>query len=225
MDHLHGYVGFEEGGQLTEKIRRKPYSVILFDEIEKAHQDVMNILLQVLEDGRLTDSQGRTVNFRNTVIIMTSNLGARFITEKKSLGFVNFDNLNVEDKIKKENEAVKKDVMAEIKRELRPEFINRIDEIVVFNKLLDSDILKIVEIMLKDLEKRLKEQRIEIIIDDSVKKYIAEKGIDKAYGARPLRRTIQRLVEDRLAEEILDGNINNKTNNLMKVVDDKIIFE
>ena len=199
-----GYVGFEEGGQLTEKIRRKPYAVILFDEIEKAHPDVMNMLLPILEDGRLTDSQGRTVNFKNTVIIMTSNLGARVITDKKSLGFSN--NEKQEDS-QKDYEETKKEVMQILKKELRPEFINRIDEIIVFHKLNDEEIRKIVDIMIAEVERRLKEQNIEIEVDDSVKDLIAKTGVDKAFGARPLRRTIQNLLEDKLAEEILDGNI------------------
>ena len=174
-----GYVGFEEGGQLTEKIRRKPYAVILFDEIEKAHPDVMNMLLQILEDGRLTDSQGRTVNFKNTVIIMTSNLGARVITDKKSLGFSN--NEKQEDS-QKDYEETKKEVMQILKKELRPEFINRIDEIIVFHKLNDEEIRKIVDIMIAEVERRLKEQNIEIEVDDSVKDLIAKTGVDKAFG-------------------------------------------
>ena len=201
-----GYVGFEEGGQLTEKIRRKPYAVILFDEIEKAHPDVMNMLLQILEDGRLTDSTGRTVNFKNTVIIMTSNLGARLITDKKTLGFAN--NEDKKEDGNKEYEETKKEVMDVLKKELRPEFINRIDEIIVFHKLNDDEISSIIDIMLKQVVERLKAQKIEIELDESVKKLIAEKGIDKNFGARPLRRTIQNLLEDRLAEEIIDGKLN-----------------
>ena len=202
-----GYVGFDEGGQLTEKIRRKPYSVILFDEIEKAHPDVMNMLLQILEDGRLTDSQGRTVNFKNTVIIMTSNLGARLITDKKHLGFTNTADSKAED-VQKEYEETKKEVMAELKKELRPEFINRIDEIIVFHKLNDNEIGQIIDIMLKEVVNRLKEQKYDIELEPEVKELIAKEGIDKNFGARPLRRTIQNLVEDRLAEEILDGKLN-----------------
>ena len=207
-----GYVGFDDGGQLTEKIRRKPYSVILFDEIEKAHPDVMNMLLQILEDGRLTDSQGRTVNFKNTVIIMTSNLGARLITDKKHLGFSSNNTREQEDKnkekaIQTEYEETKKEVMAELKKELRPEFINRVDEIIVFHKLGDEEIGQIIDIMLKEVENRLKEQKYNIEFEPEVKKLIAEKGIDKNFGARPLRRTIQSLVEDSLAEEILDGKL------------------
>ena len=207
-----GYVGFDDGGQLTEKIRRKPYSVVLFDEIEKAHPDVMNMLLQILEDGRLTDSQGRTVNFKNTVIIMTSNLGARLITDKKHLGFTNSSNLsNKENKsidIQKEYEETKKEVMAELKKELRPEFINRIDEIIVFHKLNDNEIGQIIDIMLKEVVNRLKEQKYDIELEPEVKEMVAKEGIDKNFGARPLRRTIQNLVEDKLAEEILDGKLN-----------------
>ena len=198
-----GYVGFDDGGQLTEKIRRKPYSVILFDEIEKAHPDVMNMLLQILEDGRLTDSQGRTVNFKNTVIIMTSNIGARLITDKKSLGFAN----SSEEDETKEYEDIKKNVMAELKKELRPEFINRIDDIIVFHKLNDDEIKSIIDLLLKNVEQRLVEQGLNIKIDKSVKELIAKKGVDKEFGARPLRRAIQNIVEDKLAEEILDGNI------------------
>lgn len=198
-----GYVGFDEGGQLTEKIRRKPYSVILFDEIEKAHPDVMNMLLQILEDGRLTDSQGRTVNFKNTVVIMTSNVGARMITDKKTLGFM--QNEGGKEAKEKEYESVKKDVLAELKKEFRPEFINRIDEIIVFHKLIDEEIKQIIDIMLKQVQKRLEEQNMIIEIDDSVKELIAKKGIDTNYGARPLRRAIQSNLEDKIAESILDG--------------------
>ena len=199
-----GYVGFDDGGQLTEKIRRKPYSVVLFDEIEKAHPDVMNMLLQILEDGRLTDSQGRTVNFKNTVIIMTSNLGARLITDRKQLGFTNKEG---KEDSKKEYEEIKKEVMAELKKELRPEFINRIDEIIVFHKLTDDDINQIIDIMLKEVVNRLKEQKYDIKFEPDVKDMIAKEGIDKNFGARPLRRTIQNLVEDKLAEDILDGKL------------------
>lgn len=224
-----GYVGFDEGGQLTEKIRRKPYSVVLFDEIEKAHPDVMNMLLQILEDGRLTDSQGRTVNFKNTVIIMTSNIGARLITDKKSLGFSantlsNGDNKE-EEKAKKEYEDTKKEVMEALKRELRPEFINRIDEIIVFHKLNDTEIDKIIDIMLEEVVDRLKEQKIKIELDLKVKKLIASKGIDKNFGARPLRRTIQNVLEDALAEEILDGKLDNEKVNKISADDEKIIVK
>ena len=214
-----GYVGFDNGGQLTEKIRRKPYSVILFDEIEKAHLDVMNLLLQILEDGHLTDSQGREVNFKNTVIIMTSNIGARHITEKNTLGFES--NINV----KKEYEESKKEVMKDLKKELRPEFINRIDEIIVFHKLNDEEIFKIAKIMLKQVENRLKEQKYFIKIDDSLARMIVETEMDKNYGARPLRRNIQNLVEDKISEEILNGNLQKNKEVVLKVVDKKIKVE
>lgn len=218
-----GYVGFDEGGQLTEKIRRKPYSVILFDEIEKAHPDVMNMLLQILEDGRLTDSQGRTVNFKNTVIIMTSNIGARLITDKKTLGFSKTNNQEENKIAEKEYEETKKEVMEALKRELRPEFINRIDEIIVFHKLTDIEINQIIDIMLKEVTKRLEAQRIKIKLQPSVKELIASKGIDKNFGARPLRRTIQSVLEDKLAEEILDGNLKKDKVNEISVKDEKIV--
>ena len=194
-----GYVGFDDGGQLTEKVKRKPYSLILFDEIEKAHTDVMNLLLQVLEDGRLTDAQGREVNFKNTIIIMTSNIGARYITDRKNLGFGSGE--------KREYDESKNEIIKELKKEFRPELINRIDEIIVFHKLENSEIVDIAKIMLKQIEKRLEEKKYFVKIDDSVAEIIANSEIDKNYGARPLRRKIQELVEDRLSEEILQGNI------------------
>ena len=215
-----GYVGFDEGGQLTEKIRRKPYSVILFDEIEKAHPDVMNMLLQILDDGRLTDAQGRTVNFKNTVIIMTSNIGARLITDKTTLGFSAGDK---NEKSQKEYETIKKDVMGELKKQFRPEFINRIDEIIVFHKLNDEDIKQIIDIMLNQVTKRMKAKDIELEIDDSVKELIAKKGVDTNYGARPLKRAIQNILEDKIAEEILDGNIKPNKKAVIKAEDDKIV--
>ena len=200
-----GYVGYDDGGQLTEKIRRKPYSVILFDEIEKAHPDVMNMLLQILDDGRLSDSTGRTVNFKNTVIIMTSNVGARMITDKNILGFS--QGTDSKEGQEKEYESIKKDVMAELKKEFRPEFINRIDDIIVFHKLNNDDIKQIIEIMIKQVQKRLNEQEYNVEIDDSIKELVAKKGIDTNYGARPLKRAIQSNLEDKIAEAILDGKI------------------
>ena len=221
-----GYVGFDEGGQLTEKIRRKPYAVILFDEIEKAHPDVMNMLLQILEDGRLTDSQGRTVNFKNTVIIMTSNIGARLITDRKTLGFSkNETNTEKNNAIEKDYEETKKEVMEALKKELRPEFINRIDEIIVFHKLNDTEINQIIDIMLKEVINRLATQKIKVELEPQVKELIASKGIDKNFGARPLRRTIQNVLEDSLAEEILDGEIKKNKVNKIGVKDGKIIVE
>ena len=216
-----GYVGFDEGGQLTEKIRRKPYSVILFDEIEKAHPDVMNMLLQILDDGRLTDAQGRTVNFKNTVIIMTSNIGARLITDKTTLGFSAGDK---NEESQKEYETIKKDVMGELKKQFRPEFINRIDEIIVFHKLNDEDIKQIIDIMLNQVTKRMAEKGYELEIDNSVKELIAKKGVDTNYGARPLKRAIQNILEDKIAEEILDGNIKPNKKAIIKAEDDKIVI-
>ncbi len=216
-----GYVGFDEGGQLTEKIRRKPYSVILLDEIEKAHPDVMNMLLQILDDGRLTDSQGRTVNFRNTVIIMTSNIGARLITDKSTLGFT--VTTNQKEETQKEYESIKKDVMGELKRQFRPEFINRIDEIIVFHKLTDDDVKQIIDIMLKQVQERLEKQNINIEIDESVKELISKKGVDTNYGARPLKRAIQNILEDKIAEEILDGNIKQNKKVKLSAEEEKIV--
>ena len=211
-----GYIGFDGGGQLTEKIRRRPYAVVLFDEIEKAHPDVTNLLLQILEDGRLTDSQGREVNFKNTVIIMTSNLGAKHITERKSLGF-GVNGSQSEKEINNEYEDIKKEVIKELKRELRPEFINRIDEIIVFHKLNDENIREIAQIMINQVKKRLEEQKYIVEIDQSIVNEILEQGIDKNFGARPLRRAIQNLVEDRISEEILDGNLQKNTKWVLKI--------
>ena len=217
-----GYVGYDEGGQLTEKVRRKPYSVILFDEMEKAHPDVMNMLLQILEDGRLTDSQGRTVNFKNTIIIMTSNVGAKLITDKNKLGFTNDKSAENE---KQEYENIKKEVLAELKKQFRPEFINRIDDIIVFHKLNNEDINKIMEIMLKQVQKRLELQNYKVEIDDSAKELIAKKGVDNNYGARPLRRSIQNMLEDKIAEAILDGIIKPGKKAVATAKDDEIVIK
>lgn len=199
-----GYVGFEEGGQLTEKVRRKPYSVVLFDEIEKAHPDVFNMLLQILEDGRLTDSQGRTVDFKNTIIIMTSNVGARLITEKQSsLGF-NSENENAE---KSEKKDIKELVTGELRKVFRPEFLNRVDDIIVFNKLNKDEIKQIAVKMLKTLENRLDKMNIKISFTDNAISEIADKGFDENYGARPLRRAIQNEIEDPLSEQMLEGKV------------------
>lgn len=199
-----GYVGFEEGGQLTEKVRRKPYSVVLFDEIEKAHPDVFNMLLQILEDGRLTDSQGRTVDFKNTIIIMTSNVGARLITEKQSsLGF-NSENENAEESEKKD---IRELVTGELRKVFRPEFLNRVDDIIVFNKLNKDEIKQIAVKMLKTLENRLDKMNIKISFTDNAISEIADKGFDENYGARPLRRAIQNEIEDPLSEQMLEGKV------------------
>ena len=216
-----GYVGYDEAGQLTEKVRRKPYSVILFDEIEKAHPDVMNMLLQVLDDGRLTDSQGRTVNFKNTVIIMTSNVGAKLITDKKTLGFTESKSGDDKESEEKEYKDIKKEVMAELKKEFKPEFLNRIDEIIVFHKLEDSQIRKIVDILIDNVGKLLKEQGIKLTVDEKAKDLVAKKGTDKTYGARPLKRAIQTMIEDKIAEAMLDGKIKKEAKVTAK--DDEIV--
>ena len=214
-----GYVGFEEGGQLSEQVRKNPYSVILFDEIEKAHPDVFNVLLQVLDDGRITDSQGRTVDFENTIIIMTSNAGAQRIVDPKKLGFSNVENAESEHKDMKNN------VMEEVKRLFKPEFLNRIDDIIVFRALSKEDVKGIAALMLKELKNRLaKQMDITLTYGDTVKNFIFEKGYDKKYGARPLKRAIQNNIEDSLAEEILSGKIQASDKVSMTVVDGKVVF-
>lgn len=216
-----GYVGFDEGGQLTEAVRRKPYSVILFDEIEKAHPDVFNMLLQILEDGRLTDSQGRHVDFRNTVIIMTSNVGARMITEEqKSLGFYGGDNSE-----NNTSEKIKESVMGELKNTFKPEFLNRIDDIIVFNRLTDKDIQQIAVRMLKTLEERLAALDIKISFSDNAVKAIADAGFDPVYGARPLRRAIQSKIEDSISEKMLEGKIKSEATVVCDFKDGKFTFE
>lgn len=214
-----GYVGFDEGGQLTEKVRRKPYSVILFDEIEKAHPDVFNILLQILDDGRLTDSQGRTVDFKNTVIIMTSNIGAKLLTENhSSLGFTDENSEN------KETENTKELVLGELKKAFRPEFINRIDDIIVFDRLSKDEIKEIAVKMLAGLKKRLSDMEIEIEFTDEAVSAIADKGFDEVYGARPLRRAITSDIEDPLSEKMLDGTIKAKSKVKCDFADGKFTF-
>ena len=197
-----GYVGYDEGGQLTEKVRRKPYCVVLFDEIEKAHGDVFNILLQILDDGHITDAKGRKVNFKNTIIIMTSNIGARNIIAPKKLGFASSEDVN------KSYEDMKKNVMEEVKRTFKPEFLNRIDETLVFHPLTSEQIREIANIMIKRLVKRIsKNVGIEITLSEASLDFLGKKGYNEAYGARPLRRTIQTYIEDKLSDEILSGNI------------------
>ncbi|ABV60771.1 ATP-dependent protease ATP-binding subunit ClpC [Bacillus sp. FSL K6-4563] len=213
-----GYVGYEEGGQLTEKVRRKPYSVVLLDEIEKAHPDVFNILLQVLEDGRLTDSKGRTVDFRNTILIMTSNVGASELKRNKYVGF------NVQDEGQNYKD-MKGKVMGELKRAFRPEFINRIDEIIVFHSLEKKHLKEIVSLMSDQLTKRLKEQDLSIELTEAAKAKIADEGVDLEYGARPLRRAIQKHVEDRLSEELLKGNIEKGQQIVLDVEDGEIVVK
>ena len=198
-----GYVGYDEGGQLTEMVRRKPYSVLLFDEIEKAHPDVFNMLLQILDEGRLTDSQGRHVNFRNTVIIMTSNVGARLITEKQTnLGF-----FGGEQQADNDNAKIREAVLGELKKLFKPEFLNRVDDTIVFNKLTSEDIQAIAKNLLKNLEKRLNDLDIKAEFDDSAVEAVAKAGFDEIYGARPLKRAIQSNIEDAISEKMLDGSI------------------
>ena len=214
-----GYVGYDEGGQLSEKVRRNPYSVVLFDEVEKAHPDVFNVLLQVLDDGHITDSTGRVVDFKNTVIIMTSNAGAQNIVQPKTLGFASFTDE------KERHENMKTKVMDEVKRLFKPEFINRIDEIIVFHALNKEQIGSIVDIMIAKVNKRIMEQmKISIELNDEAKKYIVDKGYDEKYGARPLRRTIQNDIEDALAEKILEGTVKQGNRVLVSVKDGKLHF-
>ena len=215
-----GYVGYDDGGQLSELVRKKPYSVILFDEIEKAHPDIFNIMLQILDDGRLTDAKGRHINFKNTVIIMTSNVGASMITTQGKLGFSTAENEK-----KDKYEKLKDTVNEELKKAFRPEFLNRIDDIIVFAHLSKEEIREIVDLMMKDLFKRLSERELTMEVTDEVKDFLAKDGYSEAYGARPLRRLIQRKIEDELAEEILTNAYEPGDTILLKLKDDKIVFE
>ena len=202
-----GYVGYEEGGQLSEAVRRRPYSVVLFDEIEKAHPDVFNVLLQVLDDGRITDGQGRTVDFKNTVIIMTSNIGSQYIMEEEQ-----------------SSEARRRLVMDALRAHFRPEFLNRVDEIIIFDRLSEEDLKKIVEIQLRHLTKRLEQQKIRLELSDSAKTLLAREGYDPVYGARPLRRVIQREILDPLSIDILDGKVREGQTAYVDVKDGKLKF-
>jgi ATP-dependent Clp protease ATP-binding subunit ClpB len=204
-----GYVGYEEGGQLTEKIRRRPYSVVLLDEIEKAHNDVFNILLQVLDEGRLTDGQGRVVNFKNTVIIMTSNIGSKWISE-------------IDD-----DKTLKEKTLTSLRAHFRPEFLNRIDEIIIFNRLDMENIEKIVDLQIKHLNMRLKDKKLNIGLTKAAKEFIAGEGYDPLYGARPLARTINRYIENPLAKDILDGKIKEGDNITANYISSKknMVFE
>jgi ATP-dependent Clp protease ATP-binding subunit ClpC len=192
-----GYVGYDEGGQLTEQVRRKPFSVVLFDEVEKAHPDVFNTLLQILEDGRLTDAQGRTVDFKNTILIMTSNLGTKNLTAP-SVGFVAEDDDSM-------YERMKKQVDEELKKHFRPEFLNRIDDVIVFHPLTMDEVKLIVDLMIQRVKTQLRSRDLDLELTDALKKWLAEKGYDPQLGARPLRRTIQRELEDKLSEQMLQG--------------------
>ncbi|MBR4896076.1 MAG: AAA family ATPase, partial [Clostridia bacterium] len=196
-----GYIGYDDGGQLTERVRRQPYSVVLFDEIEKAHPDVFNILLQILEDGCLTDSRGRRVDFRNTVVIMTSNVGAQGITEPKRLGFVDAANAEAE------NAKMRAGIAEALKRTFRPEFLNRVDEVIVFNKLTDRDIARIASLMLDEVRARIEGLGISVEFGEDVIESLAREGFDPVYGARPLRRAITRRIEDSFSEAMLGGTV------------------
>ena len=214
-----GYVGHDDGGQLTEAVRRKPYSIVLLDEIEKAHPDIFNILLQIMEDGRLTDGKGKVVNFKNTIIIMTSNVGAHQIRKQKSIGFTN-NSVNGET----EYEKMKESILEELKQKFKPEFLNRIDDTIVFHKLSDEDLDKIMDLMLASIRKRLEGRKIYLNFEDDSKKFLLNKGIDLDYGARPLRRLIIKEVEDRLSEEILQGNIRIGDKVKVNELENKLVF-
>jgi len=196
-----GYVGYEEGGQLTERVKRSPYSVVLLDEIEKAHPDVFNILLQVLEDGQLTDGLGNTVDFKNVIIVMTSNIGARHLMKRKGLGFQ-------VDKEELVSEKVEDMVKSEVKRTFNPEFLNRLDEVIIFNALTDPDLIQILELLVGQLNTNLAQRHITITVNEEAKKWILDKTLtDRSYGARPLRRALQRYIEDPLSEALIQGTI------------------
>jgi ATP-dependent Clp protease ATP-binding subunit ClpC len=195
-----GYVGYEDGGQLTEQVRRKPYSVVLFDEVEKAHPDVMNMLLQILEEGKLTDNVGRTVDFRNTIILMTSNIGAQSLTNQANFKLAPSDEVT-------DNEKIKQNILRDAMHIFRPEFINRLDDIIVFRPLTKPDLIQILDLEIAKVFQRLKSRNLELILDESAKEFLVTKGFDPVYGARPMRRSVERHLEDPLAEELLKGNL------------------
>ena len=205
-----GYVGYDDAGQLSEKVKRQPYSIVLFDEIEKAHPDVFNLLLQILDDGRLTDSQGNTVSFENTIIIMTSNVGSN--VNINSIGFNSSKTYN------------KEKIESSLRETFRPEFLNRVDEIVIFDSLTENELIQIVDIMLADTSKALADKNISLIVSDEAKKYLMKKGTDLKYGARPLRRAIQRYVEDELSEKVLRQEINNGNTVKLDLENDELTF-
>ena len=212
-----GYVGYEEGGQLTEQVRRRPYSVVLFDEIEKAHPDVMNMLLQILEEGKLTDNVGRVVSFRNTIILMTSNVGAETIKKQSTLGFTPI-------KDEASYEHMRDKIMEEAKRLFRPEFLNRLDDIIVFRSLTKPDLVEILELEVVKVMDRLKGRKLQLVLDEKAKDFLVQKGYDPTYGARPMRRAVERFLEDRLAEEILKGNLQDGEPVHVTVEGDKLLF-
>jgi ATP-dependent Clp protease ATP-binding subunit ClpC len=212
-----GYVGYEEGGQLTEQVRRKPYSVVLFDEIEKAHPDVWNMLLQILEEGKLTDNVGRIVNFRNTIILMTSNVGSDTIRKQSTLGFSPITDENSYEKMREK-------IMDEAKKTFRPEFLNRLDDIIVFRSLTKPDLIQILELEVAKVVQRLKARNILLQLDEKAKDFLVSKGFDPLYGARPMRRSVERLLEDPLAEEILKGIFHEGEPLLVTMENDRLVF-
>ena len=217
-----GYVGYEEGGQLTEAVRRRPYRVILLDEIEKAHPDVFNSLLQMLEDGRLTDGHGHTVDFKNTVVIMTSNVGVEFIKRDMSIGFA--ARKEEAETQKQVYDTMKEKVLAEMKKTFRPEFINRIDEIIVFHQLTEEQLRSIVDLMVKDLQERLADRKLSVELSDKARSWLSREGYDPVYGARPLRRAIERYVENPLSTRLLRGEFNEGDTVIVDLGDDGLTF-
>jgi ATP-dependent Clp protease ATP-binding subunit ClpC len=213
-----GYVGYDEGGQLTEAVRRRPYSVILFDEIEKAHQDVWNALLQILDDGRLTDGHGRTIDFRNTVIIMTSNLGTQYLSQGGALGF------HVEETSKSQREKTRKDIEAELRRTFRPEFLNRIDDVIVFQPLTRDEVLQIVDLEVRKVALRIGEKQVWIELSERARTWLAEQGYDPQFGARPLKRAIQRHLENPLSKRLIGGEFKQGDTVLVDVLDSELTF-
>jgi len=212
-----GYVGFEEGGQLTEQVRRHPYSVVLFDEVEKAHPDVMNMLLQILEEGKLTDNIGRTISFRNTIILLTSNVGADLIRRQTTMGFSPASEENSYDKMKEK-------IMDEAKRIFRPEFLNRLDDAIVFRSLTKPELVEVLVLEVAKVVQRLKGRQLQLNLDDAAKEFLLQKGYDPTYGARPMRRAVERNLEDPLAEEILKGGLLPNEPILVTVQDGKLVF-
>ena len=212
-----GYVGYEEGGQLTEQVRRRPYSVVLFDEIEKAHPDVMNMLLQILEEGKLTDNVGRVVSFRNVIVLMTSNVGAEQLRKGTTLGFTS-------QKDEATYEAMRDRILDDAKRVFRPEFLNRLDDVIVFRPLTKPDLVEILGLEVKKVMERIKARNLQLVLDEKAKDFLVEKGYDPQYGARPMRRAVERFLEDPLAEEILKGNLHEGEPVQVTVEKDKLIF-
>jgi ATP-dependent Clp protease ATP-binding subunit ClpC len=212
-----GYVGYEEGGQLTEQVRRKPYSVVLFDEIEKAHPDVMNMLLQILEEGKLTDNVGRVVDFRNTIVLLTSNVGSESIRKQSAIGFTSASD-------EASYEKMKEKILDEAKKVFRPEFLNRLDDVIVFRSLVKTDLIEILGLELAKVMQRLKGRNILLNLDQKAKDFLVEKGFDPIYGARPMRRAVARFLEDPLAEEILRGKFHDKSPIMVTVEQDKLAF-